>query len=496
MRKFNFIRRIGEQVTTLLRRGFSWKFWNLGGRDSGGIVDMDLARELYENSNESYALGASFCKPIIDAEVEFIGIPRVATDDAERDDFLNDCIQTYWAEELQAMLRDACRDSKTVIRITQPDYLTNPLYGAAEIGRTRLEIIAPENVRIYYNPQQGDVIDQAVVKFQIPMLDTDIQPIDQPWNEPTETVHEISEVITPDRYEYYDHTAGEWLDSWGAPNLDGFVPLLEVFNEWDAVGGRGQSDLETVFPFIAAFHDVMNQSLHAHQYHSIPKVKFKLNDVDTFIRNNFPDAIDADGNFNGSVAWRGKEILFFQGGENGEDASFLEAKSILGDSKTLLEFLFDCICIASETPGWVFMRESTGQIQAKPADALRFVAKIKRKRKNFERAISMICRMALVIDRQTPVQVKFHWEQVRPDDELTFAQAFQMLVMGLEVAAQRGIISDETYRAEIRPFLATMKNPNQEERDAASNVVLMADSASQNGNTPVTTTAGAGGANE
>lgn len=495
MRRLRFVRRIGEQASSLLRNipGFS-RFWNRSVALPTEQVDFNLARELYKNSNQDYSLGAGFCRPIIDSAVEFIGLPRATSDNPTRDDFLNECIHTYWADAIQQMVRDCTRDSKVVVRMSLPNYLSNPLFAAEEIGRARMEVLPPERVRVYYNPVQGDQVDMAIIEYAIPMLDEEPDLI-QPWNDPTETIHSIFEVITPDRYDYWDQTASEWIEEWGHQNDFRFVPVIEGYNEWDAASQRGQSDLEAVFPFIKAFHDVMVQSLQAHAYHSIPKVKFKINEISTFLRNNFPDSFGEDGQFSGSVNWQGKEILFLQGGTEGEDASFLEAQSILGDSKTLLEFIFDCICISSETPGWAFMRESSGQIQSKPADALRFVKRIGRKRKTFEGILDLVCRMALVIDGQRPARVKFAWETVRPEDEAAKQQALQQMVMALEVAAQRKIISDDTYRAAMRVFLPFMKNPNQEEADAEDNFNIN-EIAATNGNVPLTTTAGAGGQNE
>src|SRR6185312_8714213 len=119
---------------------------------------------------------------------------------------------------------------------------------------------------------------------------------------------------------------------------------LEVHNEWDSALQDGQSEFESVLPFLQAFHDLMVQGLRAHTYHSTPKVKFKLRDVTQFIKNNFPNVIDENGQVTagGEVNWKGREILFFNEEEDGE---FLEARSVLGDTKTLAEFLIDCICI-------------------------------------------------------------------------------------------------------------------------------------------------------
>jgi hypothetical protein len=246
-----------------------------------------------------------------------------------------------------------------------------------------------------------------------------------------------------------------------------FVPVMEVWNEWDASLQGGQSDFESVIPFIKAFHDVVAQGLQAHKYHSTPKIKMKVADIAQFIKNNFASAWDETTGTvkeGASVDWSGREILFFN---SEEDAGFLEARSVLGDTKTLADFLIDCIAIASETPEWAFMRVNAGSANSdRNAQTVPFLRKITRKRINFQKAVQQLCKMALAAYGEIPYRAHVVWDQIRPDDRLVLAQAFQQMVMGLEVAAQRGEISDETYRETIREFLDRMHGDAYEERNA------------------------------
>jgi hypothetical protein len=161
-----------------------------------------------------------------------------------------------------------------------------------------------------------------------------------------------------------------------------------------------------------------------------------------------------------------------------------------------MEFLFDCICMASETAAWVLMRTEQGTSGQRPSDAVSFIKRVERKRRNFSPALRRIFKMALLMSGRRPIHVKLAWDAVRPEDEAAFMQALQQLIMALEIAAQRGIISDETYRATIRPYIKPMKNPEMEAREAKSNVMLMETTMNGNGNTPVTAAPNSGGANE
>jgi hypothetical protein len=61
-----------------------------------------------------------------------------------------------------------------------------------------------------------------------------------------------------------------------------------------------------------------------------------------------------------------------------------------------------------------------------------------------------------------PTRPTISWDPIRVDDQMVQMQAFQQLVMGLEVARGRGEISDETYQNMLRQFLPVMAT-NQKE---------------------------------
>jgi hypothetical protein len=448
-------------------RTLSSKYWGSAPAYENTLIDYDSARQLYRNDGEDKNLGSIFCRPIIDLQVDFIGLPTAVTDSEEIDNDLNDCIKDYWADEIQQMLRDAMRDSKVVVRIKRPS-LDDPLMTADEAEHCTLECLPPERVMFLRNNKNKNIVDEVVVYHNILMMDENF---DFSTGElPRETEHQVLEIVTPDNVRFYDRTVHEEIEDWGYVNAWGFVPYVEVWNDFDASLQGGQSDLEAPYPFIRAFHDVVAQSLQAHKYHSIPKVMLKLQDVGPFIKNNFSDAVDpVTGQIKGEVSWTGKEIIFLQ---EDEDAKFLEARSVLGDSRQLAEFLLECICVASRTPKWAFMVVDTGAAnQANNAQTVPFTKKIDKKRKSFQEPIQMLLKMYMKIVGITPVKAQIRWEAQQVTDQVAHMQALQMLVAGLEIAAQRGIISDTTYREMLRTFIPMMKSPSQEEEAAKDNAM-------------------------
>jgi hypothetical protein len=435
-------------------------------------VDMDMARQLYRNDAGDSHLGAGFCKPIIDRSVEFIDLPVLSVDDEAEDADLNTAVKDYWAPQLIEMFRNVMRDSRTWVRVWQPR-VDDPLTTMQEREFCTLTIVDPERVQsAIYDPQNPNRLTQVVIVNYVDMADP-VQPTADPprGSKPQVKEHEIWEVITPVDFTYYDKTDAKWLTSWARPNPDNFIPMVEVFNEYDSTLSGGQSDLESVYPFVKAFHEVLRQTLQAHAYHSTPKLKFKVADFLGFLKNNFPDTIDEAGQVipGASLNWKGREVLFI--GEN-EEVDFIEINSVLGDSKTLLEFLIDCICIASETPEWAFMRVEGGTSQgAMNAQTIPFEKKIERKRRNFQEAIQMIVKMVLVINGKQPERVEVTWHEIRVESIVAMAQAMQALVLSLEVVLDRQLVSDNTAREALKMFrlFAKMKPPNQEATDAKKN---------------------------
>ena len=235
-------------------------------------------------------------------------------------DFLNECLNNFWIDEIQQLLRDSLRDSKIVVRLQRPDIL-DPLMTINEAEHGALELIPPESCDIERNARNKRIIERAVVRHKLLIVKDPGNPAQ--GRDPITEEHDILEIITRDDYRFFDQTEQEWISELSAVNPWGFVPLLEVYNEWDASLNGGQSDLETPLPFMRAFNDVLNQGLQAHRYHSTPKVVMKLNDVAPFIKNNFPEAVDQEtGQIlpHAEISWRGREILFLQ---QGDEMAFL-----------------------------------------------------------------------------------------------------------------------------------------------------------------------------
>lgn len=430
-------------------------------------IDFDTARQMYRNDSPTMNLGSGFARPIIDLAVEYIALPFVTSDNGDVDTYLNECIHNYWGASLLQVWRDAMRDSKTVVRFRQPN-LTNKLVTEKDRMHGKIECFPPESVDITYDPADPDLIERAIFHHEME-IDTRSDEEIATGHMPRLEKHEILEIVDEQWYRFFDKTnAGAELTTWATKNTWGFVPVWEAWNEYDATLGGGQSDLEPIVAFLQSFHDVLHQSLSAHKYHSTPKAKLKLKDVGLFLKNNYPNVIGDDGQIksDAKIDWNGKEIFFLMAEENVE---FLEARSVLGDSKTLMDFLIDCICIASETPRWAILKES--KVTDKDASVAPFQKKISRKQTMFAPVVQILCKMALAARNQDPVTVRVTWPEISTQDLAATAQAIQQIVMAADVATAHEWLADETVIQILAKLFPEVNAPDIEKRLAAGNVV-------------------------
>jgi hypothetical protein len=180
------------------------KYWGATPAYENTIINYDLARQLYRNDSTDSNLGSHFARPIVDLQVEFMGIPHASTENEAIDNLLNDCLHIYWSDEINQMFRDTIRDSRTFVRIRQPA-LDNPLMTAIEREHCILELIPPERVLVFNRDViNRHIIDEAIIRHDIIMQDGEFD--FEVGALPPERTHEILEIITPVDIRFFDKT--------------------------------------------------------------------------------------------------------------------------------------------------------------------------------------------------------------------------------------------------------------------------------------------------
>jgi len=457
---------IGEMKNRTLRALGELTGWEPLVRSSGGRlismyslssnrVDYQLARELYYNQNDNYKLGGGFSKPIINAAVGFIGVPkfRVETDEMAEttlERFVKDNIS-----KMQQTHRDAIRDGKCYVRLTRDELVDNNLYPERN-AIIRYHIIPVENVtEIKKHPLTGHPIEY-VIETQHDRADGHGQVT-------------VVQKIRADTIEIEcDGPAPEGLTVGTKTNTWGFIPIVEFANETEAYENEPKSDLEGVEPFIKVYHDVFLHAIQGSKLHSTPRLKLKLKDVAGFLANNF--GVDDPRKFiesGGEIDLENRDLLIFTHEE--EDAEFVEVESAIGSAEPLLHLLFYCIVEHSETPEFCFGAHLPANYASVKEQMPVLVRRVKRKREFFDEPWRLLGRLVLTMTSMAEAQAfsthntELDWDEVDPRDEAEVAQELRNTIIGLTMAVEKRILSRESAINYLGRIIDTMSEYSPDE---------------------------------
>lgn len=413
-------------------------------------VNYVLARQLYNNTNEKYKLGAGFAKPIINTTVGFMGVPYFRHDNVEVQVEL-DSIANKWAGKFIRINRNTLRDGDCFVRIERKPSRYDDKNLVFE-----LTLIPPEDVVPIPDPLLGGY-QKVYIKHHIPLYDPN-------GNRRGESI--ITEIITKDTIEYIvDGKAPLEVQglSREKENPWGFIPIVHFRNEAEEYQLFGVSELEPVEPFFKAYHDTMLFAVQGAKMFARPKVKFKLQSVERFLNDNFSkEEIEA-----GRIRFADKEIFFLQ---EGDDISFITADSGLEAITTLLKFIFFCIVDVSETPEFAFGTAVQSSKASVSEQMVPLSRKIRRKRAMFEEGYKELIEMYLAMLKKVKnidveYEVEVGWEEVNPRNDREIADTINTMVSGLVNGVQAGIISAQSAAEFLREYIPSMLPWNDPEGD-------------------------------
>jgi len=204
--------------------------------------------------------------------------------------------------------------------------------------------------------------------------------------------------------------------------------------------------------------------LHAMQgskMHSTPRLKLKLRDVQAFLQNNFPEALKAvQRGEPANIDLKGHELLIFT---DEEDASFIEARSTIGDTEALLKLLFYCIVDVSEVPEFAFGVHTPSSHASVKEQMPLLIRRVARKREMVTENWQTLARMLLVMHSKKTgkkfesYEVGITWDAVIERDEKEYAETVKTLVDALNMAYMSNLISDEAAIELLRQYIDTMR---------------------------------------
>ena len=435
----------GNLPASISRQGFGHEY-----SFDPSTVDVRLARALYNNVEPRYKLGAGFSRPAINVPVGFMGTPIFQTESSEAQDVLDSMSHTWSGDILRAHVA-LLRDGEILVRARYAN--RSPAYAG---------LFGPEDdlaIEVGYH-QAGT--------FDVETLDEDAGAITAFKITHAVIVEENGYKVEKKIFEtvYPDRVIIEWENNFRPrreePNGLGFVSAVLMRNDNEADELHGRSELEPLEPYMRFYNDVMLHAGSASKLHSTAKMNIRVKDLNTFLSNNFTAAEIAEGR----LRFKDKDILFFETGvpEIGlagggaafqEGADIVQARAPLGDTNTLLEYIFLNIVDVSEVPEWAFGGAIASSKASVSEQSAPLVHKVSRKRTQVENSWALFGRMALkMADVSAPVTVA--WDDLAQRDTKSEADAIRMLSDAFVALVDAEIMSKEAAVEHLRPFVPSL----------------------------------------
>lgn len=357
----------------------------LSGRIKGAItgryqldtskVDYDMARSLYENTQEGYKLGAGFARVVINNRAAFMGIPKFSSTDPNAQVVLD----TFREENKSNFIRtiiEFLRDGDCYVYVSKDK---------------------PSELVLY--PEKKTFVKMTFIDAKA--VDVEVDPI---THEPNKyTVSQTLKWSDDDGYEntaeiQQIHTVGYTelklisgalppdVEEGKVPTSLSFIPIQHFKNAYSH-SLYGNSELEPIEPYLKVYHDIMLHAMQGSKMHSTPKLGLYVNDVNKFKKNNFPTAKPQE-----EVDLTGREIFIFN---TDEKAEFIEPSNPTGAAKDLLKLTFYNVVDASETPEFVFGVHTPSSLSSVQEQMPILIRSIERKREQMTQAWQRLARMVL-----------------------------------------------------------------------------------------------------
>jgi len=375
-----------------------------------------------------------------------MGVPRFHCEDEDAQDVLNEHIKR-WVSRMQRTHQLELRDGDCFVMLANLEN-DDPLY-PDEKNRVDFIIIPPEQIADI----EVDPITRRAIAYTIQAR--------AKW-EQGRREYQVTQKIMADRIAVnVEGDAPEGLISEIRPNSWGFIPIVHFKNEPEEAELYGTSELEAVEPYLKAYHDVMLHAMQGSKMHSTPRLKLQLRDVQSFLQNNFPDALKAvQRGEQANIDLKGHELLIFT---DEEDASFIEARSSIGDAEALLKLLFYCIVDVSEVPEFAFGVHTPSSHASVKEQMPLLIRRVARKREMVTENWQVLARMLLVMQSKTTgkkfdsYEVGITWDAVIERDEKEYADTINTLVGALNTALMGGFISLDAAVDLLQQYIDTMQ---------------------------------------
>ena len=283
-------------------------------------TNRKLAREIYHNVNKNYSLAGQLIKPIVNNNVNFIGIPTL-----------------FGNKKSVNVIKEVDIDYRKIHKSVEIDgsIFIWPQWDnedeVIKLVKIPIDIIST----IYIDPRTKKVTGYKLKEqLQYDTIDDINQNVD------------ITCIIT--KRQIQTTFTGSINEVVTAKNVFGTLPIVHFSNDRDLDELYGHSEIESIEPQIKFYHDLTYEAGAAQSRDGHPKMKVTTKKPKLWIENNFgPGAYEELLAGNAKISMDDRDLYI-----NGEDddVSYLYLNKTTGDYGPLSQTTFQNIVEGSETP--------------------------------------------------------------------------------------------------------------------------------------------------
>lgn len=283
-------------------------------------TNVKLARDLYYNKNKNYTLAAQLVKPIINNNVNFVGIPTL-------------------------------KGNKKAIQVIE----------AVDIDYRKIHKAIENDGSVFIWPRWDDE-EQKIVLWQVPLDVVDdifIDPITKKitgyrfkekvtYNTAKATNQQasIEHVITEDKI--VQRVQGSINKTRTFKNVFGKIPIVHFSNDKLDCELYGHPEIENIMPQLKFYHELTYEAGAAQSRDGHPKMKVTTKNPKQWIDNNFgAGAYENIKEGKSSISMDDRDLFL---NAEGDDVAYVYLNKITGEYNKLAEICFTNIVEGSETP--------------------------------------------------------------------------------------------------------------------------------------------------
>lgn len=390
-------------------------------------LNHELVRQLYRNTHNSYAMAAHLVKPIVDSNVNFIGVPAVRSDNARTLKAIGSFIE---AVPFDSVHKIAEREGVAFLW---------PQMGVDR--KLRFDVLRPETVKdICIDPTTKEVVGY-IIQDAMSYKKTD------------GNVYNIQKDITITSEHMIIKTTADEKQLNGVEtvkNIFGFIPIVAFHNDREPWELRGHSEIENIEPQLKWYNDLTVEAGRAQKRDGHPKLKCTVNSVEDFINNNFGADAFARIQRGEQLDIDRKDIFFLENEgleHKAENVGYVETNKTTGEYTDMSEKSFTNIIEGAQTPEINFGANMGTSLSSVREQRPAYIKKIQKKQKQYEQSWRKVMNIALGIlgvsfFRQYEESYTFSWPTPDFASEQEKAMTLNTLMTSMIKAKQSYILGD------------------------------------------------------